>query len=204
MESVTVKTNQLPQILLFDGATGAGKSFLLEFLRKEYEEKILVGTKLTTRQKRISDNEWEFRFVKRILEPHSRYSYSSVGNQYAIDDDELKSAIDRGLVYAVSCVDRRTIETLKADFITVTIYLYRSWTAKDLEALLASRGTSDRPDSELRREEVLKLASQYMDKIELYDHVLLNVGSQKDLFEQLIRILILYGITQDAVTGGGA
>lgn len=190
-------TKRLPQLVLFDGATGAGKSTLLGYLRDEYRESVLVGAKLTTRKKRTSDNEWEFRFVKRIPEPYTPLSFGSVGSHYAIDYDQLVRAVDRRLIYSISCVDRRIIEILASDFITCTIYVYRSWTDIDLEALLISRGISDQFDAQLRRDEVASIAQEYLQKIDLYDHVLLNIGSKLQLIEQLAKILQSYGISGD-------
>ena len=187
------------QLLLLDGATGSGKSSLLTYLREKYSVKVLVGAKLTTRQKRIGDNDWEFRFVEHISKQYSRYSFTSVGNHYAINHEELMYAINHRLIYAVSCVDRQTMELLKSDFDTVTIYVYRTWTATDLESLLISRGTSNQLDSQFRRDEAASIASQYFEKIEMYNHVILNVGSKMDMVEQLSKILLLHGITTDTI-----
>lgn len=194
------------QLILFDGATGAGKSSALKHLRDKYSERVLVVGKLTTRPRRVSDNDWEFRFVTHIPERYSPYLFTSVGNQYAIDRDELLQAATQGFTSAISCVDRRTIEILKSDFPTVAIYIYRSWTADDLQALLAARGASHGLDAQLRRNEMDSIVTHYLQKIELYDHVLLNIGSKMDMIEQLSKILFSYGITSDAAQnrdGGG-
>jgi guanylate kinase len=186
----------LPQLILFDGATGSGKSSLLKCLRNEYSLSVLVGAKLTTRQKREGDNDWEFRFVDRIPAQYSRYSFNSVGNHYAVDPNELENAIRRPLVYAISLVDQQIMEILRSDFDTVIIYLYRLWEAEELEALLSSRGASDH-DSQLRRDEVASIASEYLEKIKLYDHVVLNIGAETDMINQMSKILQVYGIARD-------
>ena len=194
-----MNSTKLPQLILLDGATGAGKTSLLAHLRRVYSRTVLVGTKLTTRRKRLADNEWEFRFVEHIPEQYALYSFQSVGNYYAIDYEELSHAVDLKLIYAISCVDREIMERLIADFNTLAIYVYRSWTATSFEELLASRGTSNSIESHVRRAEVASIASQYLRKLELFDHVILNIESESHLIEQLSRILLLYGISRDVL-----
>lgn len=193
-------TTKLPQLIILDGATGSGKSSLLEHLHENYTQAVLVGAKLTTRKKRLADNDWEFRFTSRIPKQYERYSFSSVGNQYAVNVDEFQNAIQSRLTYAISCVDRRTSKLLSSRFSTVAIYVYRSWTQEELEALFQIRGTSCRLESELRREEIASIAKEYYDKIDIYDHVILNVGSRQEMIKQLAKILRLYGITQDRLS----
>src|ERR1051326_34723 len=128
----------LAQLLLFDGATGAGKSSLLEHIRDEYSRRLYVGKKLTTRRKRVGDNDWEFRFVEYIPSLSTHYSYDSVGSKYAVNRDQLMETIGRGFVYAISCVDRRTMEQLVSEFTTKTIYVYRSWAERKSTRLNSS------------------------------------------------------------------
>lgn len=195
-----MNTKSSPQLLLLDGATGAGKSSLLNYLREEYSRGVFVGSKLTTRPKRIGDNDWEFGFVTEIPERNAAYSFNSVGNRYAVNQDELSHTISRGLTYGITCVNRTTMEALKSDFDTLLIYVYRLWTAADLEGLLVSRGDTDGSASGLRRDEVASIASQYLEKIELYDHVLLNVGSKTNLLDQFSAILSWHGINRESAT----
>lgn len=183
-------------MIFIDGGTGAGKTSLLKHLRAEYSQSVLVGTKLTTRPKRNTDNEWEFRFVNQIPEQYSKYTFTSVGYQYAIDENELLSTIKSGLVYAVICGDRRVIEALLA-LHAVGLYVYRAWTVPEFEALLASRGTLDPSEAQFRRDELSSTSGQYVEKVVFYNHVLLNLGSEPDLINQLSAILRLYGIHAD-------
>jgi guanylate kinase len=184
-----------PALILIDGATGAGKSTLLADLRKNYAESVLVGTKLTTRAKRVGDNDWEFRFAKSIAEGYSKYRFHSVGNDYAVDHKQLALAIDRGFIYAISLVDSRVVRLLNSRFQTVIIYVYRPLDTSVLEALLTSRG--DDASCRLRREEIGSIGSHYLEMIELCHHVILNLGSETDMCNQLAKILELYGIQRD-------
>jgi len=186
-----------PQLVLFDGATGAGKTSLLTYLREAYTSRVFVGSKLTTRRRRITDNAWEMRFVERIPDEYLNDSFVSVGHQYAVDRNQLLTTISRHLVYAISCVDRWLIEDLCSHFHTVTIYVYRSWSAVEMEAFLAARAASDSTDTALRRDEIKSVMAHYLPRITLYNHVILNIGSMADLNEQLAQILQSYRIYGD-------
>jgi len=186
-----------PDLFIFDGATGAGKSTLLELLRNEYSKRILVGTKLTTRKRRNDDNDWEFRFVAQVPDAHLKYSFHSVGHEYALDIDALGRARSAGLVYAISCVDRQIVQRLRSDFSTVAVYVYRPWKENDFEALLATRGISEPKDVHLRMTEIATVSREYLEKVDLYDHVILNIGSEADVRAQLVRVMEFHGIERD-------
>ncbi|MEL7223103.1 MAG: hypothetical protein AAGJ93_17395 [Bacteroidota bacterium] len=182
--------DQALQLILLDGATGVGKTTLLKFLQKQYRKRVFVGTKLTTRQRRADDNEWEFIFVENVPERFKRYSFDSVGNSYAINSDEINQIINQGLIYTVSCVDKGTLKRLKANYSAIVIYIYRSWNKEDLDSILESRDNS----SSERRDEITSITDEYLEKIQLYDHVLLNIGSEEELEKQLSEILALYNL----------
>jgi guanylate kinase len=168
-----------PELLLFDGATGSGKSSLLSFLRECYSNRVHVGTKVTTRNRREGDNEWEFSFVTEVPQELREFSFTSVGHQYAVDVQRLVETNDRGLVYAMSCVDRGITQRLRGRFSTIAIYVYRPWLAEDFDALLKRRGVTDVTDVSRRRVEVASVCTEYARKIDLFDHVILNIAAQR-------------------------
>jgi len=182
-----------PELLILDGATGAGKSLLLEWLRQEYSD-VEVGTKLTTRKRREGEQAWEFRYVKSIPKRYSSFAFSSVGNYYAIDYTALSKAVHSGLTYALSCVDRRIVKRLAAEFNSLIFYVYRPPIDGALDQILISRRSADRRDSLARRDETLMIAEHYVENIGYYNHVLLNLGSKENLFGQLSRILLMHGV----------
>ena len=187
----------MPQLFLIDGATGAGKSTILEYLHSTYTKRIVVGRKLTTRQRRIGDNEWEFEFVENIPNNQLRYSFASLGNHYAINFEELTNALSQGLTYAVTLVDKTILKQLSSDFKTASVYVYRPLTDENLQSLLVSRG-SDAKDWQSRKKEVESIGADYLDKIDIYNHIILNVGIPSMMIEQVSKILRVHGIYPDS------
>jgi len=191
---MVMSNRKSPQVIIFDGATGSGKSSLLKYLRQEYSHSVLVGTKLTTRQRRLADNDWEFRFVDHIPHEYRSHCYNSLGMSYAVDYPSLVAAVREGLVYAFTCVDRVLIERIKFQFNTLAIYVYRSWTMGELEQLLVERGPADPTTRQLRLAEVAAVAQSYGDNVDLYDHVILNLASEADLHKQFNKLMASYDL----------
>ena len=187
-----------PQLLLLDGSTGAGKSLLLRYLREEYSKSVFVGKKFTTRKKRLGDSDWEFSFLPTIPDRHSSYSFQSVDNNYAVNIEEARYAVANGFTYVISCTDRPVTEKLRSEFGTLVVYVYRTLTSSDLEMIFNSRGLFASKESELRRDEVSSVAVRYLQQLEIYDHVVLNISSELSAKAQLSTILSLYRIEQDS------
>jgi histidine triad (HIT) family protein len=186
-----------PQVIVLDGVTGSGKSTLLQYLRTNYSQSVHVGTKFTTRQRRVSDNDWEYSFVDAIADTYSRYRFQNLRHMYAVDSQALRDALAIGHTYATSCVNEDVIRLLVADFRTLPIYVFRPLASTELDDLLKSRGSVDAADTALRREELRLLADDYASKSELFRHVILNIGTKAQLCEQLSKLLESYGIGDD-------
>lgn len=184
-----------PELVLIDGSTGSGKSTILDYLRNTYSQVFYVGSKYTTRDKRVGDNSWEFKFVDEIPESYKKFSFGSVGKYYAVDFDEIKSAVKNEKTYVITCVDKATQMALGTYFRTIVIYVYRNWSVKDLDELFSSRASS-KEDAKIRRDEVDSIPIEYMEKIENYKHVILNVGTKENLYKQLAKILASYNFRQ--------
>ena len=185
-----------PELILLDGATGSGKTMVLENMRKIYKKTIVVGAKFTTREMRPTDSSWEFAFVDRIPDQHRSYAFKSVGNYYALDVYSIRDAIANQAVYAVSCVDGHVMERLKREFTTLSLYVFRNTSIEDLSSLMKARKEKE---SALRLAERTSLLTKYANRMESYDHVILNVGSKEDVRVQLSAILKANGITDDQV-----
>ena len=161
--------------------------FCLISLDRSIPRAYLWVQNLTTRKKRLGDNDWEFKFVNQIPEHYSRYSFGSVGSYYAIDYHELNDVFNRGLCYAITCVDRHTIQALKMDFNTLVFYTFRPMTDHEIETILVQRGTSKTCDADMRRNEISSIPSEYFNKIEFYNHVLLNIGTKKLINRSIVQ-----------------
>lgn len=192
----TAKTHSVgsPQVILLDGATGSGKSTILGNLRHLYSERLVVGTKYTTRSRRLTDNDWEFRFVESVPKDMNRYKFTSVGNEYAINEAQLRETVNQTRIYAISCVDAEVMQLLSANYRTLTIYIYRPQTEKDLNALLDGRGGVTLTDKRLREEELTNVSKDYARKLRFYSHVVLNIGTVADMLYQVETIFDLYSI----------
>lgn len=191
---------RFPELLVVDGATGAGKSTLLEFLRRECAGSVYVGAKLTDRPRRVTDSDWEFRFVRRIPGRLRKYSFESVGKRYAIDHDELRRVVTSGLCYSVTCTDPATIKLLHREFRTVVVFIYRPLTRVEIQTLMENRGVVSHEDVETRYCEVASVLTNYAKNICAYDYVLLNTGIMKDFENQARAILRECGFVANVST----
>jgi guanylate kinase len=178
-----------PELLIVDGVTGAGKSMLLEFLRREYAGSTQVGATLTERRRRVTDATWEYRFVDEISERLVNFTYTSVGNRYAIDVDEIASAVSAGLCYSFTCANYDIIEVLRSGFKTVVIYVYRPLTSEEIHALMKRRHAESTEDVEARCADAARVLDDYATYIQTYDFVLLNTGTIDDFENQARAIL---------------
>jgi len=178
-----------PELLIVDGVTGTGKSTLLEFLRRDYAGSIRVGATLTERRRRPTDATWEYRFVDEIPERLAKFTYASVGNRYAIDLDEIASAVSAGLCYSFTCANYAIIEFLRSRFKTVVIYVYRPLTSEEIQALMIRRQAESTEDVEARCVDAARVLEDYATYIQTYDFVLLNAGTIGD-FENQARAML--------------
>jgi guanylate kinase len=191
-----------PELLIVDGVTGAGKSLFLEFLRRDYTGSTQVGTILTERRRRVTDANWEYRFVDKISERLVKFTYTSVGNRYAINVDEISRAVNAGLCYAFTCANYAIIELLQSRFKTVVIYVYRPLTSEDIRALMKRRHAESTEDVEARCVDAARVLDDYSIYIQTYDFVLLNTGTIDDFENQARAILRCCALPAGSISSG--
>lgn len=166
----------------------------LNFIKENYKEQLFVGTKLTTRKRRESDNDWEFKFLEEIPSNYE-FSFPSVGNVYAINQEEIEENVRNGFAYVVSCTDKATSEKIKKRYDAVVIYIYRNFSIDEFNALILKKDSKGKAKIEQRVNEFEEISSLYFENIDLYDHVILNIDSTETALNQLRKILSLYGFT---------
>ena len=177
-------------MILLDGPSGAGKSTSLSYLRENCRELVRVGSKYSTRKPRFGDNDWEFLFVESIPANLSQYAFQSVGHSYAVDIDAANQSLRDGKLYCVSCTDRRMIAKLKNDYGALVVYIARPMSEEALEAILKARGVT-KFDSDARRQEHRQAGADYISKLGLIDHVILNDRNREYLYDQIDTIISL-------------
>lgn len=182
-----------PQVLIIDGVTGTGKSTLLQFIRSQCPA-VHVGAKLSDRPRRADDSAWEYRFVQEIPAHLEQTTYKSVGNRYAIDMDELTTALRHGRTYVTTCGHFEVIENLRRRFMVATVYIYRPLTSGDIHSLMQQRGVHDSDVITSRTHELGKLLDDYASGMHIFDFVILNVGTLTQFENQVRAFLRVCGL----------
>lgn len=177
------------EVLVLDGPTGSGKSVLLNHVRTTKSERFHAIRKLSTREQRGAFDEDHY-FVSSIPDSNRYLRYHDVGAKYAIDLDEIEILHTRRLIPALICTHTKTIEELKDRFCTKSVFIYRPMSEQEISALMTLRGVTSPSRIKERLSELADLAGRYTERILLYDHVVLNIGTKKDMFSQLDVILL--------------
>ncbi|MEV1109143.1 hypothetical protein AB0I95_10865 [Micromonospora sp. NPDC049751] len=187
------------RLILLDGATGSGKSTVLEHARHHDSGRFGVVRKVTDRPRRLSDNDWEFEFRQEVPDDGDHVRWSSVGWQYALPTATIEGLLHAGRIPVVICTDPSVIALLREAYTVVVVYVYRPLTPDELERLLVLRGTVG-PDAAARRLEHHAVVRDYAGRIAEIDAVLLNIGTTADLtdqFDQVARALTVPGRSVD-------
>ncbi|MEM9518047.1 MAG: hypothetical protein AAGA37_01890 [Actinomycetota bacterium] len=173
----------MADLWLLDGATGAGKSFALDYLRNHTSGGFSPVTKLTTRQRRPTDNDWEFRFVEDLQRGEGRLVWEAVGALYGVDIAALENA-DDGVTRVMVCTELSVQEQLVQAVGARVLYFFRPMDDELFETLLDERGAS----SEVRvtrRSEREAIPTDYRDRLSWQLTTVLNIGDERLLEAQL-------------------
>jgi hypothetical protein len=181
-----------PQVMVFDGVTGSGKTTALAYIRELCTATVRIGHVWTQRSRRQDDPEWEHIFVDDIGTTGNLRKYESVGNHYAIDMNEVAETVRTGLCYVVSCADYDLVAELRSCYRTRFVFVYRPVTARGVEQLLLKRHGVRPPDTKARVADTRLMLDEYAGAIGLFDCVILNVGSLTDLHAQVRALLSVY------------
>lgn len=170
-------------IIIINGASGAGKTYLLQQLKKINDDFVPIK-KYTTRSVRSFENKEDsvdlvYNFSRDDIKKH-KYNYEYKKEHYAIDDFELKEIIGQGKAPVVIIRDFDTIRKIKKDFSDVIVLFVIGETGQELNKRLVSQGR-DKKDINVT-EGLEKIIKEYVYNIDLINHCLINSLYDKDLY----------------------
>jgi len=185
----------MTRLIIIAGASGAGKSFLLQQM-SEIDGSIVPVKKLSTRSPRTYETEPEAA-VDLIFDctldqiRDCRYTYRYEGNSYGIRKEDIDKVLQDGNLPFVIVRDCEEILQLKRDYgDALVLYIQSGLSGKDLARVLKEQGRSE-IDIRTRDERSRKDHSQYVRYPELFDYTLVNYFDSESLidhFKQILRI----------------
>jgi guanylate kinase len=184
----------MPRLLLVAGASGAGKTFLLENVAV-IDSSVRIIKKLTTREPRP----FELQRPPELLDLHfSRplsevqacdYRYHYAKDWYGIQRAEIDAVLKAGMDPILIVRNGATIRELKRTYKdAVVIYLQSALSGEDLRGKLQKQGRTDL-DIEERMRRMDNDFHDYVSNVDLFGHVIINYYEQDTLIEQMQRVL---------------
>jgi guanylate kinase len=186
----------MPRLFIVAGASGAGKSFLLETIAKLRRDMVPVK-KLTTRGPRHYEQshlhaavDLQFNCKETDIRK-SEYYYVYGKHWYGIKKKEITKLLRNGKNPIVIVRDADTIRRLREDFAnSVVLYLQSGLSGQDLANKLKELG---RPDLDIatRMDRTFEDFHSYVSILQwnLVDHVVINYYNPNTLTEQIQAIL---------------
>lgn len=182
-------------IIIVNGNSGAGKTYLLQQLKKETCSVFVPLKKLTTRS--IRDYEKKQDQVDLIYDcPQEnilclKYNYTYKGEQYAIDEKELIRTIEEGKVPVLIVRSFEIIRKIKNDFEDVLVLFMVGQTGKSLNAILKNQGRKKQEIGDTD-EGLINILNEMVENMDLVDHTLNNSLYDRDLLiKQFFRYVCL-------------
>lgn len=176
-------------IFILYGASGAGKSSILNFIKKI--KGCSIYQKDTTRPNRKKENKkgvLELRFIKKLIPEKYALIYKQYGYEYGVRKDLLEKSIKNNDFHFIIINDVKAIKQFKKKFTnTVNIYIHCDPNIIP-ERIKARDGLMD----EKRRR---RIRFQYLDFIKnnlLFDHTVVNLWEIKHAEEQILSIINSY------------
>ncbi|OFY92687.1 MAG: hypothetical protein A2491_02205 [Bacteroidetes bacterium RIFOXYC12_FULL_35_7] len=181
------------KLIIVAGASGAGKTFLLENLYQRYSD-IEPIKKMSTRKERDYEKSKDTFIdliydVKREIIDRCEYHYKYENYFYGLEKSEIEYVLDRGKSPIVIIRDSRTVEKMKKDYPkSVTIFLQNILSGKDLKEQLFKKGREDIKIAE-RMDRFQKDFKKYCAYgVDLYDYVILNELDESTFLSQFEKI----------------
>lgn len=197
-------------LIIVAGASGAGKTFLLENARKIGKDVISIR-KLTTRKARDYEtpDSHDLVYEKSKEEVHAcdyHYAYTTKQNAYlyGIKKSDIDSALKNNknpIVIVRSC---DTISEIRRDYPDcLVIYLQSILSGEDLHKKLTELGRND-IDPNDRRERIEKDLKDYIKHCQgdLFDKIVINAYEPEDVIEQLNAIIYKHAKSKEKTDKG--
>ncbi len=187
------------RVFVVSGASGSGKTTLLDSLQESGKFPVEIIGKVATRPSRADESK-EILCVKRINHSTHDILYEQYGIHYGLSSSSIWRCLRNNHHAFVIVNDIRAIEDVKETFgvLAVTCYLYRCLSPAILRALARKRTSAGTDPGLLRRETERRIAKlsvmyqKYIENISLFDHVILNTSSRRDLLDQAENLIRHY------------
>ena len=163
-------------LIMLYGASGVGKSHILNIIKKNVYQEVDIGKKYSTRARRLNDNSDMRVGLASIDTDLCDLVYSLYGYDYGIDTNEIIQSIKAGRIFIMVVQDICTIKKLKNKISkTTTIFVYRTFDKNNYNEIVQERGVNNQ-DKEVRIKSYSIIHNEYLDNIGLFDDVILNIG----------------------------
>lgn len=186
-------------IYVIFGASGTGKTTLMNCVFSEFGEKA-IHKKGTTRNKRKYDDieieSYPNGLPDEKFGKENGYIYSTYGYEYGIEKKQLNDALEGGYPHFVICNDVETIKKLRNDYGTHICVVYLSFDAPR-ETILSIQKTRGITDDEIdaRVDKIEYLNREFISNSSFFDEVITNhYGDNPEikLWQQMKRIMSSY------------
>lgn len=181
-------------IVLINGASGAGKTFLLERLIALKGHNFVPLKKYTTRSKRKFENnitsaDLIYNCDKSQIESLT-YHYLHKNEFYGIDALEITQIIDGGHVPVIIVRSFEIIQRIKEDFDDVKVFFIMGAYGETLKQKLLSQGRSA-DEVEASQDGVEKIIHECVENIDVIDHCILNcLYDEESYIKQFMKYVV--------------
>ena len=172
-------------LIIINGASGAGKTHLLENLYKLNKYKLTPIKKYTTRSTRSFENEeMSVDLVYDCEESminNLEYHYKHNGNLYGINKVEIEDEIKKGNIPVIIIRSFKIIKKLQEDFLDTRVLFVVGATGETLKTQLNLQGRSEN-ECLLLQCTHLDMIKDYSDNIDTIDGCIINCLYNEELF----------------------